>query len=74
VHAWTVRLGTTAYEAAGEVHSDLQRGFIRAEVIPWGELVALGGLNEARQKGRLRLEGKEYLVQDGEVVYIRFNV
>jgi len=74
VHAWTINQGATAYEAAGAIHSDLQRGFIRAEVIPYDELVALGGLHEARQKGKLRLEGKEYVVHDGEVVHIRFNI
>ena len=74
VHAWTLRRGATAYEAAGEIHTDLQKGFIRAEVIPFDELVALGGLNEARAKGKLRLEGKEYIVHDGEIVHIRFNV
>jgi ribosome-binding ATPase len=74
VRAWTVKRGATAYEAAGEVHSDLQRGFIRAEVIYWEDLIALGGLAEARSKGKLRLEGKEYRVNEGEVVHIRFNV
>ena len=74
VRAWTIRRHATAYEAAGEIHSDLQKGFIRAEVIPYDELIALGGLNEAKAKGRLRLEGKEYVVHDGEIVHIRFNV
>ncbi|NJD60142.1 MAG: redox-regulated ATPase YchF [Anaerolineales bacterium] len=74
VRAWTLRRGLSAYEAAGEIHSDLQKGFIRAEVISYDELLALGGLNEAKAKGRLRLEGKEYLVHDGEIVHIRFNV
>jgi GTP-binding protein YchF len=74
VRAWTIHYGSTAYDAAGEIHTDLQNGFIRAEVIPYEELIALGGLNEAKAKGRLRLEGKEYVVQDGEIVHIRFNV
>lgn len=74
VRAWTIPRGTTAYEAAGEIHTDLQKGFIRAEVIPYDELVALGGLSEAKGKGRLRVEGKDYVVQDGEIVHIRFNV
>jgi GTP-binding protein YchF len=74
VRAWTINRGSTAYEAAGEIHSDLQKGFIRAEVIPYDELIALGGLTEAKAKGRLRLEGKEYIVHDGEIVHIRFNV
>jgi hypothetical protein len=74
VRAWTIRQHATAYEAAGEIHSDLQKGFIRAEVVANDELIALGGLNEAKAKGRLRLEGKEYIVHDGEIVHIRFNV
>jgi ribosome-binding ATPase len=74
VRAWTLRRGATAFEAAGEVHSDLQRGFIRAEVIGVDELIDLGGLTEARAKGKLRLEGKEYNVHEGEIVHIRFNI
>jgi len=74
VRAWTITRGITAHEAAGTIHTDLQKGFIRAEVINWEELIALGGLIEARNKGKLRLEGKEYIVQDGEIVHIRFNV
>jgi GTP-binding protein YchF len=74
VRAWTLHRGLSAYEAAGEIHTDLQKGFIRAEVIPYDELLSLGGLNEAKAKGRLRLEGKEYIVHDGEIVHIRFNV
>jgi hypothetical protein len=74
VRAWTVRRGATALEAAGAIHSDLEKGFIRAEVVPYETLVSLGGLAEARAKGKLRLEGKEYLVQDGEIVHIRFNL
>jgi hypothetical protein len=72
--AWTVRRGATAPEAAGEIHTDLQKGFIRAEVISYEDLVALGGLVEAKAKGKLRLEGKEYIVQDGDVLNIRFNL
>jgi hypothetical protein len=72
--AWTVQRGATAYEAAGAIHSDLQRGFIRAEVTAYQDLVELGGLVEARAKGKLRLEGKEYVVKDGDIVHIRFNV
>jgi hypothetical protein len=74
VRAWTVQRGATAYEAAGAIHSDLQKGFIRAEVIAYDDLLALGGLAEARSKGKLRLEGKEYLVQDGEIMHVRFNL
>jgi ribosome-binding ATPase YchF (GTP1/OBG family) len=74
VRAWRLPRGGTALDAAGTVHTDLARGFIRAEVIPWDELITLGGLSEARAKGKLRLEGKDYLVKEGEVVHIRFNV
>ena len=74
VRAWTVRCGAPAYEAAGEIHTDLQKGFIRAEVVAYEDLITLGGLSEARGKGKLRLEGKEYIVQDGEIMHVRFNV
>ncbi len=74
VRAWTVHQGTMAPEAAGVIHSDLQKGFIRAEVIPYQELVSLGGLSEARSKGKLRLEGKNYVLQDGDIMHVRFNV
>ena len=74
VRAWTIRRGTTAHEAAGEVHTDLQKGFIRAEVISYEDLATLGSKAEARNKGKLRLEGKEYIVQDGEICHIRFNI
>ena len=69
--AWTIRSGATAWEAAGEVHSDFQKGFIRAEVVKFEDLVAAGSLAEARNRGVLKLEGKEYVLHDGEVVYIR---
>lgn len=74
VRAWTVRRGAPAVEAAGVIHTDLQKGFIRAEVVAYQDLVTLGGLPEARSKGKLRLEGKEYIVQDGDIVHIRFNI
>jgi ribosome-binding ATPase len=74
VRAWTIKRGALAVEAAGAIHTDLQKGFIRAEVVRYEDLVSLGGLAEARQKGKLRLEGKEYIVQDGEIVHIRFNL
>jgi GTP-binding protein YchF len=72
--AWEVRRGANAPEAAGRIHSDLQRGFIRAEVIGYDDLVAAGGWDTARSKGLLRTEGKSYVVQEGDVVHIRFNV
>jgi len=74
VRAWTVRQGATALEAAGKVHTDMQRGFIRAEVIPWDDLVQIGSLAAAREKGLLRLEGREYVVQDGDVIHFRFAI
>jgi len=72
--AWTFRAGAKAPECAGVIHSDLQRGFIRAEVIHWDELLALGSWNAAKDVGKLRVEGKEYEVVDGDVLEIRFNV
>lgn len=74
VRAWTLPVGATALDAAGAIHSDLARGFIRAEVITFEELVDAGSMAEARRRGTLRLEGKEYVVQDGEIVHIRFNI
>ncbi len=74
VRAWTTRRGASAQEAAGEIHTDLQKGFIRAEVVSYADLVELGGMNEAKAKGKLRLEGKEYPVKDGDIVHIRFNL
>jgi GTP-binding protein YchF len=73
VRAWTVRRGATAPEAAGEIHTDLQKGFIRAEVAGYDELVAAGGYSELKAKGKLRLEGKEYIVRDGDILNIRFS-
>jgi GTP-binding protein YchF len=74
VHAWTVKYGATAQEAAGVIHSDMEKGFIRAEVVSFEDLLALGGFSEARTHGKLRLEGKKYIVQDGDVLTIRFNI
>ena len=72
--AWTVRRGTTAVEAAGEIHSDLQRGFIRAETVSWADLKANKDLKGAKNAGKMRLEPKHYVVQDGDVITFRFNV
>jgi ribosome-binding ATPase YchF (GTP1/OBG family) len=69
-----VRRGTPAREAAGAVHSDIERGFIRAEVVAWDELLRRGSLAACREAGTLRLEGKDYPIQDGEVAHFRFNV
>ncbi len=74
VRAWPCRIGATALEAAGEIHTDIQRGFIRAEIIPWDVLVQLGSWAEARHAGKLRLEGRDYVMQDGDVMTVRFNV
>jgi len=72
--AWTVHKGATAPEAAGKIHTDLQKGFIRAEVVAYDDLMALGSMHEAKTHGKLRVEGKEYIVKDGDVVNILFNV
>jgi len=74
VRAWTIRKGTKAPQAAGVIHSDFERGFIRAEVVSYGDLNQAGSMNAAKEKGQLRLEGKEYVVQDGDVMHFRFNV
>ncbi len=74
VRAWTVRAGATAPQAAGVIHTDFERGFIRAETIAYDDFVALGGEAGAKEKGRMRLEGKDYVVKDGDVMHFRFNV
>ncbi|RTH08368.1 redox-regulated ATPase YchF, partial [Thermus scotoductus] len=74
VRAWTVRRGTKNTEAAGEINSDMEKGFIRAEVIPWDKLVEASGWGRAKERGWVRLEGKEYQVQDGDGLYVLFNV
>ena len=72
--AWTIHKGDTAPVAAGVIHSDFQRGFIKAEVISYDDLVACGGMLEARSAGKVRMEGKDYVMEDGDVVEFRFNV
>ena len=74
VRAWPVQAGTEAPVAAGKIHTDMERGFIRAEVISYDDLVRCGTIAEARRKGLLRLEGKSYRVQDGDVITFLFNV
>ena len=74
VRAWTTKVGATAPQAAGEIHTDFEKGFIRAEVISYDDFVAGNGENGAKEAGRLRLEGKEYIVQEGDVMHFRFNV
>jgi GTP-binding protein YchF len=71
--SWHIRRGATAWDAAGQIHSDMQRGFVRAEVIPWDELLDAGGWARARERGTLRIEGRDYVVADGDVIVIRFT-
>jgi ribosome-binding ATPase YchF (GTP1/OBG family) len=72
--AWTIRRGTHAQEAAGEIHSDLARGFIRAEVVRWDQLLEAGSEAAAKKRGWVRQEGKSYIVQDGDILHVLFNV
>lgn len=74
VRAWTIKKGTKAPEAAGKIHSDIQRGFIRAEIFSYDDLIREGSANAVKEKGLLRLEGKDYIMQDGDIVLFRFNV
>ncbi|HLW95791.1 MAG TPA: DUF933 domain-containing protein, partial [Solirubrobacteraceae bacterium] len=71
--SWHLARGRTAWHAAGEIHSDIQRGFVRAEVIAWDELEASGGWAGARERGVLRLEGRDYVMRDGDVITVRFT-
>ena len=72
--AWTIRKGWTAPQAAGVIHTDFERGFIKAEVIWWEDLVRLGSEAKCREAGKLAVEGKDYVVRDGDVMHFRFNV
>jgi ribosome-binding ATPase YchF (GTP1/OBG family) len=74
VRAWTVRIGATAPQAAGVIHTDFEKGFIRAEVIAYDDYVGNKGEQGAKESGKLRLEGKEYIVREGDVMHFRFNV
>jgi ribosome-binding ATPase YchF (GTP1/OBG family) len=74
VKAWSIQDGTSALKAAGKIHSDMERGFIRAEVITYDDMLKCGSLSEARKKGLLQLEGKSYTVKDGDVITFLFNV
>lgn len=74
VRAWTIKKGTKAPQAAGKIHSDFERGFIRAEVISYDDFISCGSMSVAKEKGLVRLEGKEYVVQDGDIILFRFNV
>jgi len=72
LRAWSIKKGTTVYEASGLIHSDIQRGFIKAEVVGYEDLIKSGGLNQAGAKGLLKIENKEYIVKDGDLIQIRF--
>lgn len=72
--AWTIKKGTSAVDAAGKIHTDIQRGFIRAEIVNYDDLMELGSMNAVKEKGLMRLEGKDYIMQDGDIVHFRFNV
>ena len=74
VRAWTITRGTKAPQAAGKIHTDFEKGFIRAEVVSYDDLMACGSMAAAKEKGLVRLEGKEYVMQDGDIVLFRFNV
>ena len=74
VRAWTIKKGTKAPEAAGKIHSDIERGFIRAEIVSFDDLMREGSMVAAKEKGLVRSVGKEYIMQDGDIVLFRFNV
>lgn len=74
VRAWTIKLGTKAPKAAGKIHTDFEKGFIKAEIVSYADLMFYGGFNNAKEKGKVRIEGKEYVIADGDVVLFRFNV
>jgi len=74
VRAWTIKKGTKAPQAAGKIHSDIEKGFIKAEVVSYDDLIKEGSINSIKEKGKLRLEGKEYIMQDGDIVLFKFNV
>ena len=71
--AWTIKKGASAPQAAGEIHSDFEKNFIKAETINWKELLDSGGFTQAKEKGRIRTEGKDYIIQDGDVIEIKHN-
>ena len=74
VRAWTIKKGTKAPQAAGKIHTDIERGFIRAEVVSYDDLIKEGSMSNAKEKGLVRSEGKEYIMQEGDIVLFRFNV
>ena len=74
VRAWTIRKGTKAPQAAGKIHSDIERGFIKAEIVSYDDLIECGSMAKAREKGLIRMEGKEYTMKEGDIVDFKFNV
>ena len=74
VRAWTIRKGTKAPQAAGKIHSDIERGFIKAEIVSYDDLIECGSMVKAREKGLIRMEGKEYTMKEGDIVDFKFNV
>ena len=74
VRAWTIKKGTKAPQAAGKIHTDFEKGFIKAEIVSYDDLIEAGSYLKAKEKGRVRMEGKEYVVQDGDIILFRFNV
>ena len=74
VRAWAIKKGTKAPQAAGKIHTDIERGFIRAEVVSYDDLIKEGSMSNAKEKGLVRSEGKEYIMQEGDIVLFRFNV
>ena len=74
VRAWTIKKGMKAPQAAGKIHTDFEKGFIKAEVVKYNDLIECGSYNAAKEKGKVRIEGKDYVVQDGDIMLFRFNV
>jgi hypothetical protein len=74
VRGWTIKIGDSAYDAAGQIHTDFQKGFICAEVIAYDDYVELGSESKVKEAGKMRLEGKEYIVSDGDIMHFRFNI
>ena len=73
-HAWTIKQGTPALKAAGAIHTDIEKGFIRAEIVHFNDLIKAGSEAEAKRQGLYRLEGKEYIIRDGDIAVFRFNI
>ena len=73
MRAWTITKGTKAPQAAGKIHTDFEKGFIKAEIVSYADLIEAGSFLKAKEKGKVRMEGKEYVVQDGDVILFRFN-